>query len=80
METKSKTKKKILIVTAFPTHGAGSGALITTQAKSYVENGDHLGRWINSFRVRYAKGQLSPHQISALEEIGMVWNAADSGK
>ena len=40
METKSKTKKKILIVTAFPTHGAGSGALITTQAKSYVENGD----------------------------------------
>ena len=27
-------KKKILIVTAFPTHGAGSGALITTQAKS----------------------------------------------
>lgn len=42
METKSKTKKKILIVTAFPTHGAGSGALITTQAKSYVENGDEV--------------------------------------
>ena len=39
MDTKSKTKKKILIVTASPTHGAGSGALITTQAKSYVENG-----------------------------------------
>lgn len=35
-------KKKILIVTAFPTHGAGSGALITTQAKSYVENGDEV--------------------------------------
>lgn len=34
-----KNKKKILIVTAFPTHGAGSGALITTQAKSYVEDG-----------------------------------------
>ena len=48
--------------------------------QSYVENGDHLGRWINSFRVRYAKGQLSPHQISALEEIGMVWNAAGSDK
>ena len=42
MYTKSKTKKKILIVTAFPTHGAGSGALITTQAKSYVENGDEV--------------------------------------
>ena len=42
METKSKAKKKILIVTAFPTHGAGSGALITTQAKSNVENGDEV--------------------------------------
>ena len=38
----TKTKKKILIVTAFPTHGAGSGTLITTQAKSYVENGDEV--------------------------------------
>lgn len=35
-------KKKILIVTAFPTHGAGSGALITTQAKSYVEAGHEV--------------------------------------
>ena len=35
-------KKKILIVTAFPTHGAGSGALITTQAKSYVEAGNEV--------------------------------------
>lgn len=43
MEKKnSKSKKKILIVTAFPTHGAGSGALITTQAKSYVENGNEV--------------------------------------
>ncbi|MBR3002907.1 MAG: glycosyltransferase [Clostridia bacterium] len=33
------SKKRILIVTAFPTHGAGSGALITTQAKSYIEAG-----------------------------------------
>lgn len=37
-----KKKKKILIVTAFPTHGAGSGALITTQAKSYVEDGHEV--------------------------------------
>ena len=32
-------KRKILIATAFPTHGAGSGALVTTQAKSYAEAG-----------------------------------------
>lgn len=35
-------KKKILIATAFPTHGAGSGALVTTQAKSYVEDGHQV--------------------------------------
>ena len=39
---KEEKKKKILIVTAFPTHGAGSGALITTQAKSYVEDGHEV--------------------------------------
>ena len=42
MKNEETNKKKILIVTAFPTHGAGSGALITTQAKSYVENGDEV--------------------------------------
>ncbi len=42
MKNEKISKKKILIVTAFPTHGAGSGALITTQAKSYVENGDEV--------------------------------------
>lgn len=42
MKNEKANKKKILIVTAFPTHGAGSGALITTQAKSYVENGDEV--------------------------------------
>lgn len=42
MKNEKTNKKKILIVTAFPTHGAGSGALITTQAKSYVENGDEV--------------------------------------
>ena len=35
-------KRSILIATAFPTHGAGSGALVTTQAKSYVENGQNV--------------------------------------
>ena len=38
----NNSKKKILIVTAFPTHGAGSGALITTQAKSYIEDGHEV--------------------------------------
>ena len=33
---------KILIVTAFPTEGAGSGALITTQAESYIKNGHEV--------------------------------------
>ena len=32
-------KKTILITTAFPIHGAGSGILVTTQAKSYAEAG-----------------------------------------
>lgn len=32
-------KMKILMATAFPTQGAGSGALVTTQAKSYQEAG-----------------------------------------
>lgn len=34
-----KDKMKILMATAFPTQGAGSGALVTTQAKSYQEAG-----------------------------------------
>ena len=41
MENNNK-KKKILIATAFPTHGAGSGALVTTQAKSYTEDGHEV--------------------------------------
>lgn len=35
----NKDKMKILMATAFPTQGAGSGALVTTQAKSYQEAG-----------------------------------------
>lgn len=36
---KDNNKMKILIVTGFPTEGAGSGALISTQAKSYAKMG-----------------------------------------
>lgn len=35
----NKDEVRNLIVTAFPVHGAGSGALVTTQAISYVKNG-----------------------------------------
>lgn len=37
-----KNKMKILMATAFPTQGAGSGALVTTQAKSYQEAGHEV--------------------------------------
>ena len=42
MEVRNYGNKKILIATAFPTQGAGSGALVTTQAKSYVEDGEQV--------------------------------------
>lgn len=35
-------KLKISIVTAYPTQGAGSGTLITAQAKTYVEMGHEV--------------------------------------
>lgn len=38
METKNNIKK-ITIVTAYPTQGAGSGTLITAQARTYIELG-----------------------------------------
>lgn len=38
----NKEKLNILTVTAFPVHGAGSGALVTTQANSYVKNGHNV--------------------------------------
>ena len=50
-----KEKQKILIVTAFPTHGAGSGALITTQAKSYVEDGHEVVIITGNNRTDYDK-------------------------
>ena len=37
--SKPNEKLKIFIVTAYPTQGAGSGTLITAQAKTYVEQG-----------------------------------------
>lgn len=43
--------------------------------QSYTENGQRLGKWINVFRVSYAKGSLPAEQSAALEAIGMLWSA-----
>ena len=48
-------KRKILIATAFPTHGAGSGALVTTQAKSYAEDGHEVVIITGSNRTDFDK-------------------------
>lgn len=41
--------------------------------QSYVKDGCRLGKWINSLRSRYGKGELSAAQIASLEAIGMIW-------
>lgn len=46
---------KILVVTAFPTEGAGSGTLITTQAKSYVEDGHKVTILTANNRTNFKK-------------------------
>lgn len=51
----NSSKKRILIVTAFPTHGAGSGALITTQAKSYIEEGHEVTIITGNNRTNFDK-------------------------
>ena len=45
----------ILIVTAFPVHGAGSGALVTTQATSYIKNGHKVSIITANNRTDYPK-------------------------
>lgn len=48
-------KLNILICTAFPVHGAGSGALVTTQATSYVKNGHQVTIITANNRTDYPK-------------------------
>lgn len=48
-------KLNILICTAFPVHGAGSGALVTTQATSYVKNGHKVTIITANNRTDYPK-------------------------
>lgn len=56
MENQEKDGKlKILIATAFPTHGAGSGALVTTQATSYVADGYPVHIITGDNRTDFAK-------------------------
>lgn len=42
-----------------------------------TEDGTKLGQWIVNARQHYRKGWLSPTRITALEEIGMVWDTTD---
>lgn len=37
-------------------------------------DGLHLGGWITHQRSRRAKGSLSPEQVAALDDLGMVWD------
>ena len=39
-----------------------------------AEDGLHLGGWITHQRARRANGSLSPEQIAALDDLGMVWD------
>jgi hypothetical protein len=39
-----------------------------------AEDGLHLGGWITHQRTRRANGSLSPEQIAALDNLGMVWD------
>ena len=50
-----KEKLNILIATAFPVHGAGSGALVTTQAEGYVKEGHNVTIITANNRTNYPK-------------------------
>lgn len=65
---RAKFQRKLIRLTAYRQE---HGHLRIPQ--SYTENGDKLGKWINTFRVYYAKGRLAAEQVAALEAIGMVW-------
>jgi superfamily II DNA or RNA helicase len=43
-----------------------------------AEDGLHLGGWIVHQRTRRAKGSLSPEQIAALDDLGMVWDPSEA--
>ena len=45
-------------------------------SQSCIENGNKLGKWINSLRVSYSKGKLPLEKIKALEDIDMIWEVS----
>ena len=46
--------------------------------KYKTPSGENLGWWINTTRIAYKKGNLSPDQIGRLNAIGMVWSAQEN--
>ena len=40
----------------------------------WIESNVRLGHWCNSVRTRRNKGLLSPEQIAAFDEVGMIWD------
>lgn len=57
-----------------------------TEAESYYQKHGNLrvvlrdsslGRWINTQRTFYAKGELSQERVDRLNEIGMIWDVFD---
>ena len=51
MNNKNKEAKNILMVTAFPTYGAGSGVQVTALANSYLKEGRNwiVNPFLNNF-------------------------------
>jgi superfamily II DNA or RNA helicase/truncated hemoglobin YjbI len=45
---------------------------------AHCEGDLQLGQWINRQRVARGKGQLAPERFSALDEIGMIWDAQEA--
>lgn len=43
----------------------------------YQAHGCNLGSWLQEQRKAYGKGQLAPHKVQALEELGVKWHYLD---
>jgi superfamily II DNA or RNA helicase len=50
-----------------------------TPRKEYrTEGGYPLGAWVGTQRLKYRKGELPAARVTALEELGMVWNTDEA--
>ncbi len=61
---------RIAIATAFPTHGAGSGALVTTQGTSYAKKGHHVLIITGDNRTDFAKIDGVDYHVVAFKGEG----------